>query len=662
MSEQVTQKQEERARPIPTMRGGRGMPVPKNAIKKGTFPRLLKMLVKNFKWRLVIALICIVITSSGNLVSSIFLQTLIDEIIPQGVANGYDAIATNLITMIALMAGMYAIIVIASFTYNRIMATVTQGMLYRLRAEMFAKMQTLPIKYFDTHAHGEIMSTYTNDTDATRQLIGQSIPSLITNSFTLLFSIGLMLWYSVWLSLVMAVGTFAMTFIIKKIGGGSAKYMVARQRSLAKAEGYVEEMMKGQKVVKVFTHEEKAKKEFDVLNEQLNSDSVKANTYGNILGPILGNIGHFNYVILTIIGGVMLMAGAPNVGVSSIFNGVQTLGVGILVAFLGMSKNFTMSVNQMSQQVSMIAMGMAGASRVFTLMDEESEKDEGYVTLVNAKTDENGNLTETQEHTGIWAWKHYHKEDDTTTYTELKGDIVMDMVDFGYTEEKQVLTDVSLYAKPGQKIAFVGATGAGKTTITNLINRFYDIADGKIRYDGININKIRKSDLRRSLGIVLQDTNLFTGTVMENIRYGRLNATDEECMAAAKLANADDFICRLPDGYDTMLSNNGANLSQGQRQLLSIARAAVADPPVMILDEATSSIDTRTEALVQDGLDKLMHGRTVFVIAHRLSTVRNSNAIMVLDHGRIIERGTHEQLIEQKGTYYQLYTGAFELE
>jgi ATP-binding cassette subfamily B protein len=471
-----------------------------------------------------------------------------------------------------------------------------------------------------------------------------------------------MLSYSLWLSLVVLLSTFAMTFVVKKIGGNSAKYMVAQQTSLAEEEGFMEEMMKGQKVVKVFTHEEKAKEDFERLNQKLFKDSERAHIFGNILGPILGNIGNLTYVLLSITGGILFATGAPNIGLSSIFNGVETIGIGVIVAFLGMSRNFAMTVNQMSQQISMIAMGLAGASRVFTLMDQEPEMDEGYVTLVNAKLDENGELTETAERTGMWAWKHYHKADDTTTYTQLKGDIVMDMVDFCYVPEKQVLTDVTLYAKPGQKIAFVGATGAGKTTITNLINRFYDIADGKIRYDGININKIKKADLRRSLGIVLQDTNLFTGTVMENIRYGRLDATDEECIEAAKLANADDFINRLPDGYQTMLTNNGANLSQGQRQLLSIARAAVADAPAMILDEATSSIDTRTEALVNDGMDKLMKGRTVFVIAHRLSTVRNSNAIMVLDHGKIIERGTHEQLLEERGVYYQLYTGAFELE
>ena len=646
----------------PPMHGRGMMPIPKGAIKKGTATRLIKTVFSLYKWQLIVVLFCILINSTGSLVSSVFLQTLIDEVIPTGVAQGFAAVQSRLTGMIIGMAGIYLVIVLAAFLYNRIMATVTQGMLYHLRAEMFEKMQSLPIKYFDTHAHGEIMSTYTNDTDATRQLIGQSLPSLLTNSLTLVLSTALMLWYSLWLSFVVALFTFLMTFIIKKVGGGSAKYMVERQRSLAKEEGFVEEMMKGQKVVKVFTREERVKADFDVLNDQLYEDSVKANTYGNILGPILGNVGNFNYVLLTIIGGLLLLFKTPNIGVSSIFTGVQTLGIGILVVFLSTSRNFTMMVNQMSQQVSMIAMGLAGASRVFTLMDEQPETDGGYVTLVNAKLDENGELIETQERTGIWAWKHFHKADGTTTYTRLEGNIVLENVDFGYIPEKQVLSEVSLYANAGQKIAFVGATGAGKTTITNLINRFYDIDNGKIRYDGINIDKIRKSDLRRSLGIVLQDTNLFTGTVMENIRYGRLDATDEECIKAAELANADDFIRRLPDGYNTLLTNNGASLSQGQRQLLSIARAAVADAPAMILDEATSSIDTHTEALVNDGMDKLMKGRTVFVIAHRLSTVRNADAIMVLDHGRIIERGTHEQLIENRGVYYQLYTGTFELD
>ena len=652
---------EQKPRAIRPMRG-RGAPVPKGMIKKGTLGRLLKTAFKYYKWRLIIILLCVLLSSTGSLISSFFMTTLIDKIIPNGVENGFAAAATELLKLIILMACLYGIVVLTTFFWHRLMATVTQGLLYHLRTDMFKKMQTLPIKYFDTHAHGEIMSTYTNDTDATRQLIGQSLPNILSNVLTLCISISVMLWFSFYLSLVVVVSTMVMFFVVKKIGGNSAKYMVAQQTSLAQEEGFVEEMMKGQKVVKVFTHEERAKEAFDEYNGRLFKDSERAHVFGNILGPIVGNIGNFTYVLLTIIGGIFLTMGWQNFGLSNVFTGGAPLAVGIIVAFLGMSRNFAMVINQLSQQISMIAMGLAGASRVFTLMDEQPEQDNGYVMLVNAKEDENGNLTETTERTGIWAWKHYHKAENTTTYTRLRGDIVMDSVDFGYVPEKQVLTDVTLYAKPGQKIAFVGATGAGKTTITNLINRFYDIADGKIRYDGININKIKKSDLRRSLGIVLQDTNLFTGTVMENIRYGRLDATDEECIAAAKLANADDFICRLPDGYNTVLTNNGANLSQGQRQLLSIARAAVADAPAMILDEATSSIDTRTEALVNDGMDKLMHGRTVFVIAHRLSTVRNSDAIMVLDHGKIIERGTHEQLLEQKGTYYQLYTGAFELE
>ena len=644
---------------------GRGMPVPKGAIKKDTFPRLMKMMFKYYKWQLILVVACILLSSVGGLVSSVYMQLLVDNVITPALETHGAMTAElqgTLIGLIIMMVVVYAIVTLASFVYTRVMATVTQGMLYHFREEMFAKLQTLPIKYFDTHAHGEIMSAYTNDTDAARQLIGHSLPTLFSSSLTLLTSVAIMLTYSLWLTLVVAVCTVVMFIVVQKVGGNSSKYMVAQQTSLAEEEGFVEEMMKGQKVVKVFTHEDEAAEKFDKLNQKLYEDSSRAHMYGNVLGPILGNIGNFNYVLLAIVGGLLFSLGAPNIGLGSISSGIQPLTIGMIVAFLGMSRNFTQTVNQMSQQISMIAMGLAGASRIFTIMDEEPEVDDGYVTLVNAKHTEDGGLTETQERTGLWAWKHYHKADDTTTYTELKGDIVMDMVDFCYVPEKQVLTDVTLYARPGQKIAFVGATGAGKTTITNLINRFYDIADGKIRYDGINVNKIKKADLRRSLGVVLQETNLFTGTVMENIRYGRLDATDEECIAAAKLANADDFITRLPEGYDTMLTNNGANLSQGQRQLLSIARAAVADPPVMILDEATSSIDTRTESLVTDGMDKLMHGRTVFVIAHRLSTVRNSDAIMVLDHGKIIERGTHDQLIEMKGTYYQLYTGAFELE
>lgn len=660
MSEQKTHEQKPRA--IRPMRG-RGMPVPKGSIKKGTLKRLIKTVLKYYKWQLFVVLACILFSSVGSLVSSVYMQQLVDRVITPALSVGFTAeIQATLIGLIVMMVTVYAVVILSSFFHTRLMATITQGVLYHLRRDMFEKMQSLPIKYFDTHAHGDVMSTYTNDTDACRQLIGQSLPSLLSGSLTLIVSISIMLTYSFWLSLVVFVCTFVVTLVVKKIGGNSAKYMVAQQTSLAREEGFVEEMMKGQKVVKVFTHEERAKEDFDKLNQQLFKDSERAHIFGNVLGPVLNNIGNLTYVLLSIIGGALFALNVPNYSISTLFGGSTALGIGVIVAFLGMSRNFTMTINQMSQQISMIAMGLAGASRVFTLMDEAPEEDHGYVTLVNAEEDENGNLKESDKRTGVWAWKHYHKADGTTTYTRLRGDIVLDSVDFGYVPEKQVLTDVSLYAKPGQKIAFVGATGAGKTTITNLINRFYDIADGKIRYDGININKIRKSDLRRSLGIVLQDTNLFTGTVMENIRYGRLDATDEECIAAAKLANADDFICRLPEGYDTMLTNNGANLSQGQRQLLSIARAAVADAPAMILDEATSSIDTHTEALINDGMDRLMHGRTTFVIAHRLSTVRNADAIMVLDHGKIIERGTHEQLLAQKGTYYQLYTGAFELE
>ena len=660
MAEHKTYEQKPRA--MKPMRG-RAMPVPKGAIKKGTFKRLFKTVLKYYKWQLFVALTCILLSSVGGLVSSVYMQQLVDRVITPAFEVGFTAeIQSTLVGLIVMMVSVYGVVILASFFHTRLMATVTQGVLFHLRKDMFEKMQSLPIKYFDTHAHGEVMSTYTNDTDACRQLIGQSLPNLLSGSLTLIVSVCIMLTYSFWLSLVVLVCTVLVTFAVKKIGGNSAKYMVAQQSSLARAEGFVEEMMKGQKVVKVFTHEEKAKADFDELNKQLFKDSERAHIFGNVLGPILGNIGNLTYVLISIVGGALFALNVPNYGFSTIFGGSTVLGIGVIVAFLGMSRNFTMTINQMSHQVSMIAMGLAGASRVFTLMDEEAEQDDGYVTLVNAQEKDDGELEEVPFRTGVWAWKHYHKADGTTTYTRLRGDIVMDSVDFGYVPEKQVLCDVSLYAKPGQKIAFVGATGAGKTTITNLINRFYDIADGKIRYDGININKIRKSDLRRSLGIVLQDTNLFTGTVMENIRYGRLDATDEECKAAAKLANADDFICRLPEGYDTMLTNNGANLSQGQRQLLSIARAAVADAPAMILDEATSSIDTHTEALINDGMDRLMHGRTTFVIAHRLSTVRNADAIMVLDHGKIIERGTHEQLLAQKGTYYQLYTGAFELE
>ena len=523
-------------------------------------------------------------------------------------------------------------------------------------------MESLPIKYFDTHKHGTIMSTYTNDTDAVRQLIGNSLPVLFQSAFTLVAVFIVMLTYSVYLTLIVVAVILLMLFVVVKIGGASGKYMVAQQVAVADEEGYIEEMINGQKVVKVFNHEDAAKQGFDKLNDKLNDDSRKAHTYGNILMPILGNMGNLLYVLLAFIGGLLVISelntGFKNVGIT----GFNPLTVGVLVSFLSLSRQLSNNIGNIAGQISMVTMGLAGASRVFDMIDEQQETDNGYVMLVNATKDENGNIAESEKRTGLWAWKHYHKETDTTTYVELKGDIELDDVDFGYVPDKPVLHGVSLRAKPGQKFAFVGATGAGKTTITNLINRFYDIQDGKVRYDGININKINKKDLRRSLGMVLQDTNLFTGSVMDNIRYGRLDATDEECIAAAKLANADDFITRLPEGYNTVITGNGANLSQGQRQLLSIARAAVADPPVMILDEATSSIDTRTEAIVQAGMDNLMKGRTVFVIAHRLSTIRNADSVIVLDHGRIIERGTHDELIAMHGTYYQLYTGATELE
>ena len=654
---------EERTRPL-KMRGGRGMAVPKEAIKPGTMKRLLKYIFHYYKPSMIVVFVCLVLSAAGGLVSTVFMQQITDGVLKPAVdgALSFAEVEHRLVTLIITMGAMYVVAIVASFLYNRILAIVTQGILCHFREDMFNKMETLPIKYFDTHAHGDIMSTYTNDTDAARQLVGQSLPTLCSSVLTVTICICTMLWYSIWLTLIVALTSLIMLRVVRRVGGASSRYMVAQQRSIAVEEGFVEEMMKGQKVVKVFTHEEAAMRDFDRINEQLYKDSERAHAFGNVLGPILANIGNFAYVLLAFIGGVLRALQVPNLGVSSIATGIAVVSPGIILAFLIMSRQFTQTVNQAAQQYSMIAMGLAGVGRIFDLLDEEPERDEGYVTLVNARRNPDGSLSETTERTGLWAWKHFHKAEGTTTYTELQGAIVMEHVDFSYVPEKQVLTDVSLYAKPGQKIAFVGATGAGKTTITNLINRFYDIEDGKIRYDGININKINKKDLRRSLGIVLQDTNLFTGTVMDNIRYGRLDATDEECIAAAKLANAHDFITRLPEGYNTMLTNNGANLSQGQRQLISIARAAVADTPAMILDEATSSIDTRTEALVQDGMDKLMEGRTVFVIAHRLSTVRNSNAIMVLDHGRIIERGDHEQLIAQKGMYYQLYTGAFELE
>ena len=548
------------------------------------------------------------------------------------------------------MAGLYLLGIVTAFAYNFLMAKVGQGTQKTIRDQMFRHMQTLPIRYFDTHPAGDIMSRYTSDVDTLRQMLSQSIPQFISSATTLLVTFVVMLFTSPILTGVLLLTVTGILFVTKFVVGKSAAFFIGQQKSLGKVNGYVEEMIHGQKVVKVFCHEEIAKTEFDQLNETLRDNAFRAGAYANVMGPVNNNLGYIQYTILCIVGGLIAIA-----------SGGSLLSIGKLLSFLLLSRTFNQPISHLSNQINAIVMALAGAERVFDLLDEAQEADEGYVTLVNAKIDEDGNITECPEHTGHWAWKHPH-EDGSLTYTELKGDITMDSVDFGYVPEKTVLHDVTLYANPGQKLAFVGATGAGKTTITNLINRFYDIADGKIRYDGININKIRKADLRRSLGVVLQDTQLFTGTVMDNIRYGKLDATDEECIVAAKLANAHDFITRLPEGYDTMLTGNGARLSQGQRQLISIARAAVADPPVMILDEATSSIDTRTEALVQKGMDALMQGRTTFVIAHRLSTIMNSDCIMVLDGGRIIERGSHNDLLAEKGTYYRLYTGDFELE
>ncbi len=626
--------------------------------KPGSFSRLIKYLFHYYPVQLVVVMVCIVVSAVASVVSTAFLQRLIDECITPGITNGMAAVWDRLVSILMIMGTIYVLGVVSSFIYTRIMAGVTQGTLMHLREDMFDRMETLPIKYFDTHAHGDIMSTYTNDTDALRQMLGQSLPMIFQSGLTMIVIVVMMLYYSLWLTLVVFAFAILMLFITRNFGGLSSRYMRAQQKSLAEEEGFIEEIMDGQKVVKVFNHEEESKADFLKLNEQLFEDGKAAHLYGNILMPILGNVGNLLYVILALVGALLIWLGVTNIGLA----GTEAISAGIIISFLSMSRQFSQTIGQVSNQVAMIAMAIAGAGRVFALIDEEPEQDNGYVTLVNAEKDEQGSLREADHATGLWAWRHPHQADGTVTYTELKGDIQMEHVDFGYNPDKMVLHDISLYAKPGQKIAFVGATGAGKTTITNLINRFYDIEDGKVRYDGININKIRKPDLRRSLGIVLQDVNLFTGTVMDNIRYGRLDATDEECIAAAKLTNADSFISRLPQGYQTELAGNGANLSQGQRQLLSIARAAVANPPCMILDEATSSIDTRTEALVQDGMDHLMEGRTVFVIAHRLSTVRNSKAIMVLDHGRITERGDHDDLIAQRGTYYQLYTGAFELE
>ena len=617
--------------------------------------RRLFSYMKDYKGHLTFVTICILLSAVASAASSVFLQTLIDDYIVPLLGTD-NPVFNGLINALITIGIIYLIGVLSSLLYSRAMVTIAQGTLKKIRDDMFEKMQRLPIRAFDTRTHGDIMSLYTNDTDTLRQMIAQSMAQLISSVFTIVAVLVCMLYTSIWLTIVAVLVMLLILQIVKVIAGKTGTFFILQQKTLADVNSYVEEMVNGQKVIKVFCHEEKAKEELQEKNKAWAQSAANANGYANSMMPMMNALGYVQYVIIAVLGGYMAIHGITNLGLT----GTGTLTLGMIASFLTLSRSLTNPVSQISNQFNSIVTALAGASRIFAFMDEEPETDDGYVTLVNAK-EENGVLTETAERTGIWAWKHPH-HDGTLTYTKLEGRVVLDSVDFGYVPEKQVLYDVSVYAEPGQKIAFVGATGAGKTTITNLINRFYDIADGKIRYDGININKIKKADLRRSLGVVLQEVNLFTGTVMENLRYGNLDATDENCIAAAKLANADGFIRMLPQGYNTVLKGDGSGLSQGQRQLISIARAAVSDPPVMVLDEATSSIDTRTEALVQDGMDKLMKGRTVFVIAHRLSTVQNSDVIMVLDHGHIIERGNHEKLIAEKGTYYQLYTGAFELE
>lgn len=628
--------------------------LPKIQLDRKALFRVLSYM-KGYKGQLVFVVVCILLSAAASAVSSLFLQTLIDDyIVPLlGIS---DPVFGGLVRALTCIGTVYLVGVLSTLFYNRVMVTIAQGTLKKIRDDLFEKMQHLPIRAFDTRTHGDIMSLYTNDTDTLRQMIAQSMGQMISSVFTIIAVLVCMLYISIWLTLVAIFVMFLILQIVKVITGKIGIFFVMQQKTLADMNGYVEEMVNGQKVIKVFGHEEKTKEELREKNKAWTMSAARANGYANSMMPMMNALGYVQYVIIAILGAFMAISGVTNLGLT----GTGTLTLGMIASFLTLSRSFTNPVSQISNQFNSIVTALAGASRIFAFMDEEAEIDDGYVTLVNAR-EENGKIFEEKKHTGVWAWKHPHS-DGTVTYTKLEGRIVLDSVDFGYLPEKQILYDISLYAEPGQKVAFVGATGAGKTTIINLLNRFYDIADGKIRYDGININKIKKADLRRSLGIVLQDVNLFTGTVIENIRYGNLNATDEDCIAAAKLANADGFIRMLPQGYYTVLKGDGGGLSQGQRQLISIARAAVSDPPVMILDEATSSIDTRTEALVQSGMDRLMQGKTVFVIAHRLSTVMNSDVIMVLDHGRIIERGTHESLIEKKGTYYHLYTGAFELE
>lgn len=630
----------------------------KPKVKKGTLKRLLKMLFSEYKWQMLVVVVCLIISAIAGSVSSIFLRRIIDNVITPALTGGLDSVKAEFIKIIITLGSIYALAIVSMAIYTQLGAKITQGFLASIRKKCFDKMEKLPISYFDTHAHGDIMSYYTNDVDNLRQAIGQSLPNLISSAITIVVLVSIMCTFSLWLTLVVFLSVIFMLLIVKKIGGNSAKYFVKQQKSIATCEGFIEEMMNGQKVVKVFNHEDEAIEDFNKLNQQLFEDSRSANKFANILMPIVGNIGNIVYVLIAFIGGALIALKVPNLTIVGV---TAVISTGTLVSFLTMSKNFTMNVSQVSQQMNNVVMALAGADRIFTLLDEGEEKDAGYVTLVNIERDEDGKIREVDYNSNKWAWKHLHK-DGRLTYTDLNGRIELENVTFGYTSNKMVLKNISVIAEAGEKVALVGATGAGKTTIANLLNRFYDIQGGKIRYDGINITKIQKEDLRKSLGMVLQDTNLFSGSIMDNIRYGNLSATDEMCIEASKLANAHDFITKLPNGYNTQLVNDGANLSQGQRQLISIARAAVANAPVMILDEATSSIDTRTEAIVQAGMDALMKGRTVFVIAHRLSTIQNSDKIIVLDNGEILEMGSHEELINKKGRYYQLYTGAFELE